>query len=408
MPSKLTLYPRLDTPIGNLYREIQGKLMHMNSPDNLYTLCGAVAANMLTGPPLWLMFIGPPGCGKTELLTTVSAIPGIQFVHAITSDAAYLSGSPRASSSKGTGGLLRQVGGHGMLISDDMTRIMNMPPFIRDNIQSADRDIFSGQYTRTLGVDGGRVLTWEGKIGRLGGVTNSIDLHHQVSAELGERWINSRWPPPIDWYEAARFVMANSHKPGRKAQLAELVAKLFTDCGLAFGLQTPPERVLDWIEEGRLVQIAQLGCQCRTAVTRDMRTTEIESHMDSQEAPNRMTGALRQLFLGMDHIGVPDDSKWRIVSKCALDSMSQIRQDVVVEAWSNPGGIGYEDLKKISGMSISTIKRVVDDMEHLQVIRKAIGEDNKTTVVLLREEIRKTLNNYCKELKEKQEGMRIA
>ena len=49
--------------------------LHLPDPSPLYAVLGTVAANRLDGDPVWLLLVGPPGGGKTELLTALSACP---------------------------------------------------------------------------------------------------------------------------------------------------------------------------------------------------------------------------------------------------------------------------------------------------------------------------------------------
>src|ERR1700741_2407859 len=187
------IIPPPQTPIGPLAVEVRN-FLHLPDPSSLYVLYGAVAANMFEGPPCWLMLVGPPSCGKSEILNTLLDIPHMISGADISGEAAFLSGSNRRErASDATGGILRQIGDHGGVVLNDFTSVLSKPTDKFNPIMSVFREAFVGEWTRQIGGEGGRILTWKGRLALFAGVTGRIDQHHQVSAELGERWIYWRY-----------------------------------------------------------------------------------------------------------------------------------------------------------------------------------------------------------------------
>lgn len=45
--------------------------LHLPDPGSLYVTLAAVVANRTAGDPVWLLLVGPPGSGKTEVLGPV-------------------------------------------------------------------------------------------------------------------------------------------------------------------------------------------------------------------------------------------------------------------------------------------------------------------------------------------------
>src|SRR5258708_36314886 len=80
------------TPIEHLEAEFR-QYLHMPDPGALYALMGAVAGNMLDGEPVWLMLVGPPGCGKTGLLNSTLKLDRVHEGTDISSKGAFLSGT---------------------------------------------------------------------------------------------------------------------------------------------------------------------------------------------------------------------------------------------------------------------------------------------------------------------------
>jgi hypothetical protein len=62
----------------------------------------------------------------------------------------------------------------------------------RGEVMAALREIYDGRWTRHIGSDGGRTLSWAGKIGLLFAATPAIDSYYSVIGSLGDRFLFSR------------------------------------------------------------------------------------------------------------------------------------------------------------------------------------------------------------------------
>jgi Domain of unknown function (DUF3854) len=97
------------------------------------TLAVAVC-DRLDGDPPWLLIVSGSGNAKTE---TVSALTGAGAIVTSTIDSpgALLSASSRQETAKdATGGLLRKIGSHGLLVIKDFTSILSMDRNMRGKV----------------------------------------------------------------------------------------------------------------------------------------------------------------------------------------------------------------------------------------------------------------------------------
>ena len=66
----------------------------------VYVTLGAIAANHLPGPPVWLGLIAPPSSAKTEILSAMLRLPKVELM-TTASPAALLSGTPKKQMAHG-------------------------------------------------------------------------------------------------------------------------------------------------------------------------------------------------------------------------------------------------------------------------------------------------------------------
>lgn len=354
-------------PLGAGIREVHEafqRRLYLPDPGIVSVTLGAVAANLLDGRPLWLLLVGAPGSGKTETLNALKGLPNI-FHAATLTESSLLSGTPkREKAADARGGLLRQIGEFGILITKDFTSILSMHRDARAAVLSALRELYDGSWTRHVGSDGGRELHWEGKIGLLGGVTPTIDGHHAVMASMGERFLLYRLPE-TDPEQQSLVGLQNCRAAAEMvADLSAAVKKLF-----ATGFSTGREPRKDAAWAGRLVPLATLVAHARSAVERDGRTREIELVPDS-EMPARLTICLAQLDDGMAAIGVGPTERWRLLCKVAMDSIPNLRRRVLMLLIERENPIGTADVAEELDYPTVTVRIALQDLTAHHVLTR--------------------------------------
>jgi hypothetical protein len=134
--------------LPELYSEYQ-KWLHMPSLDALKIMYGGALANVLTGDPVWLFLVAPPGGMKSELLMSLS---GSQRVHALTALTPHtlISGAQYGGGSKGDPSLLPQLNNK-IVIIKDFTTLLTMHYTQRDEIFGTLRDAYDGSTEKVFG-----------------------------------------------------------------------------------------------------------------------------------------------------------------------------------------------------------------------------------------------------------------
>lgn len=368
--------------------------LHLPDPASLYALMGSLAANILEGPPVWLMYVGPPGCGKTELLNTLGGVPGMFPVDSVDGPAAFLSGTGKKDIARNaTGGLLNMVGLHGGVVIKDFTGVLSLEPGKRKLVLDCLRQAYDGKWSRPVGADGGRMLHWPMVPGAYGhaalfaGVTGEIDQHHAVSASLGERWVYFRLGSGAgEQFSRASYAIRSTSRNGWRHELQDMMTAFVMSQDLEFGKRLK-RRELGDAETLRIIRMASVAAMCRSAVPRDPFRHEV---MGVPETENfaRISTQLSQLFVGMEYVGVSEPERWRVLAKVALDSMPLMRRLIIREAVKSKQGAGYVQLVKCVGASEAVITRAVEDLALHGVVTISVPGDKAQTLVRISDFVR--------------------
>lgn len=359
---------RTDTPLNRLLAEIRGVLF-LPHPVSLMALLGTVAANMIDGDPVWLMLVGPPGDGKTELLNLLLKVPHVSAVDAPQGAASFLSGTPAGEKSKtANGGLLRLVGPHGALLFGDFTDVVQAQPAKRDEIMTTLRRAADGRWTRPVGSDGGQQLSWEGRLACFGGVTSQIDQYAQLSAQMGERWVMCRSIVSDTLLKSLRAIDNSGHR-GWREELQQRVKTFYEEVGIGFRGEPDKHRrpEISLAVQARVAWMADLSARGRSGVPRDPQQGNVVSGMVETETPNRLGRQLCQIYAGLQVIGANHKQTWEVLSKVALDSMPLLRKVILLEVFNGrctpKGGIMLDDLKAKVKIAPAVLRRAVEDLE---------------------------------------------
>lgn len=338
-------------------------------PDDkpLLAAAGSIAANRMEGDPVWLLLVGPPGGGKSELVNSFTQLPDVHPASTLT-EASLLSGAPRREHAEDAkGGLLNTIGEFGILLLKDFTSVLAMYRDERGRVLAALREIYDGSWTRHYGTDGGKTMHWQGRIGLLAGCTPTIDRHYTVMGAMGERFAFYRFPA-VDEAEQARHSIAHA---GKETEMRQELAAAMTD--LLSG-KLPKPRVITNDETERLISLGRLIVRARSAVERDNYSREIELVGDP-EAPTRFVVVLKRMLEGLEAIGCTTDKAWETINEIAFSSMPQIRRDCLDQLAPVHGQIDTTVVAEELGYPASTVRRSLEDLTaHGLVHREHQGE----------------------------------
>jgi hypothetical protein len=333
------------------------------------------AAERLAGDPLWLLVISGPGNTKTESVSSLSGASAY-ITSTISSEGALLSATSRKSRAKNaTGGLLRKIGDHGLLVIKDVTSILSADRNTRAGVLAALREIYDGRWERNVGTDGGMSLTWTGRIAVVGAVTTAWDAAHAVISVMGDRFVSIRSNSTVGRSKAGRQAIKNTgSETTMRAELAAAVG------GLIGSIATGQTWQIEDNEIERLIKAADIVTYARTAVERDFRGDIVDSH--APEMPTRFAKQLAQMVRGGLALGMSRGTALQLALRCARDSIPQLRLEILLELASNPRSRVIDVVRNIA-KPYRTIRRELEGLHIPGLLRcdeEQAETDEKKTV----------------------------
>lgn len=347
--------------------EVFRKWLYLPDPTPLHVTAATVLANMWEGDPVWLMLVAPPGSGKTEILNAFGQLANVTTASTISGEGALLSGTPKAQqASNATGGLLRTVGDNGILLLKDFTSMLSMHRDDRGRIMAALREIYDGRWERVMGVDGGRVLSWHGKMGLVAGVTPAIDRHSTAMTSLGERFIYYRFVIDNPSAQAVKAISHLGHEDEMRSELQAAITHLFAQAS-----ERPVQ--LSGDEVMRLVALASFSVVARSAVERDPYGNRDIELVPEPEAPARLVGVMQRMLLALRRFGLPEQEQWDVITRVAADSVPGTRMRAFRYIHSRNGVVTTPEVEDAIGLPNTTTKRVLEDLVALGILRSEHG-----------------------------------
>jgi Domain of unknown function (DUF3854) len=368
-----TVPPATPVPLPDALATFR-RWLHLDDTGPVLAVAAAVVANMAPGDPVWLLIVGPPSGGKTEVLASVMPLPMVVAAATI-SEAALLSGtSQRERAKNATGGLLRQVGDFGILLAKDFTSVLAQNRDTARAAMAALREVYDGRWDRPVGSDGGKILHWSGKCGFIGGVTPSYDRYGAIVNTLGDRYLLLRLPDVDARSQAVSALAQAEHETAMRTELAAAMTGLIATADL-----TRVHAPLNNTETEALVVLSSFTARARTVVERDGYTGELLV-MPQAEGPARLIKAMRRMYGALGALGVDDATRWDVLIRMALDCGPAIRTPLMRALLLAHQPTRTRDLAQTAGLVTKTANRQLDDLHLLGIAEhsKVSEADNST------------------------------
>jgi hypothetical protein len=327
-------------------------------PDHgaVYVTLAGVVANYASGDPVWPLLVGPPGCGKSELVTSVVDAPDVWALSSLTPQT-LLSGYEKTRDGK-PASLLQRIGSFGILAFKDLTTVLTMNREARAEIIGQLREVADGKTEKSFG--NGLRVEWAGKLGLVAGVTPVIDEQHAFLAVMGERFTLYRLPEVNRRDIARRSLARRGHEPELRARIRTVVGgflEQFRGCG-------PLSLPLELDED--LIVLADIVTRARSGVARDGYSRDM-LYLPEPEAPTRLAKQLAQLHAALLVVGAGPEEAWRITRKVGWDSVPAVRCTVLDCLARQAEPVPYATIEEETGLPSKVVERAAQDLIALRV-----------------------------------------
>lgn len=337
----------------------------------LDVVLSAAAVERLDGDPLWLLVVSGSGNAKTETVMALTGA-GAHVASTVNSEGALLSATSTKERAKdATGGLLRRIGSRGLLVIKDFTSILAMNRDVRASVLAALREVYDGRWDRNVGTDGGRTLSWSGRIVLIGAVTTAYDSAHGVIAAMGDRFALVRMDSADARIRqsAGRRALANvGHECAMRAELAAAVETLMSTVDV-------DRAVLSDVDADHLLGVADLVTLSRTAVERDFRGDPVDAH--APEMPTRFAKMLGQVLRGGLALGMDRPRALAAAVRVGRDSMPPLRAVVLADVAEHPVTPCREVVKRVQRPR-TTVDRCLQELHLIGLLQiRDVGASNE-------------------------------
>ena len=315
-----------------------------------------IVANYATGDVVWPLLVGPPGCGKSEIVTALTSAPKVWALSSLTPQT-LISGFERKGE---PASLLLQIGEFGILAFKDLTTVLTMHREARAQIIGQLREVADGKTEKSFG--NGLRLEWEGKLGLVAGVTPVIDEQHSFLAIMGERFLLYRLPEVPRAEIARRSLSRRSREPELRARIRATVGD-FLEQFVGCGPLPLPDTFTD-----PLITLTDIVTRARSGVARDYNANLL--YIPEPEAPTRLAKQLAQLGAALLAIGAGEQEAWRLIRKAGWDSVPAVRCAVIDSLSKHDEPIPLATIQEDTGLPERTVARVAEDIAVLRLARR--------------------------------------
>lgn len=345
-----------------------------------------IVANRMEGDPLWLWLVAPPSSGKTEIIRSLSDVPDVFPLSALTAQT-FASGFEKKGAETS---LLPKIAGKTVTMKDFGT-VLSLHRETRAEILAQLREIYDGQFSKQWG--NGKSFDWSGKVGLLAGVTGIIDREYALGSILGERFLMYRVKGAPARILAQRAIAQGAMWEQDQRQALRAIVAAFLETLLPVAPPTPQP-----ILEG-IAALAEFTARARSAVFFDHYSKDIDL-IPEPEAPGRLAKQFALLARALARVrGEPAVSlaTYATVSTVASDTLPATRRVILETVVAQRGAPATTTaIATATDYPTSSARRYLQELAAVRLVTRTPGAQGKAdewtaseALTVLLEDIRK-------------------
>jgi hypothetical protein len=336
---------------------------HLPDPGLVEVVLAAWVANFLPDDAVLLLVVGPPSSGKSEVVSSLRTLAHAHLASDLSVAGLLTLGGRNDDDNPRTAGrgLLRDIGAFGVILAPELSTLIAEGRREDSKVFGALREIATdGRYSRQIG---GRTLTWEGKAGFIGCVTEAVD--ELGMGALGERFLYYRVPLADEDDDLASGVLALSPHRTSSREVQDATRAFVT--GLTVSDVVP---ALDDEDQGRLSRLATFVARCRSTVTWDTRHADAVVDVPQPERSPRLLRGCAQLLRALRVLGCDETEAWRVVRQVALGSIRTRKRRVLGALLGATGPMATSGIAGRARLPETGVRRDLAEMDAFGIVHK--------------------------------------
>jgi hypothetical protein len=340
--------------------------------------------NSKTSRPLWIMFVAPPGGGKSDITTTATEVRKVDKRTGENKHLCYeisdLTKSSFASgmrSSENETSLLKKMNPDGgMFAFKDFTTILSKRKEDLIEIMGYLREVYDGKFDKQFG--NGVAVEWKGRVGFLGSCTEVVYSKLEEISVMGDRimFYNIEQPDPEAVLD--KIIENNRNNYDGHEDMKEVMTKYLEEKidFIRDNTSLFANMELGEVLEKELKLVSIFSVQARSGVIWSFKRDYIRE-VPKTESPTRMFMQLvtlsKTLMMMNAHEGhglILTENDKQLLYKIAFDSISPSRRRIIRFITKYSLGVTIEAISKETGMHTESIRMTLDELCALQVARK--------------------------------------
>jgi len=303
-------------------------------PDNVLidVIFGTIIANRQSGHPLWMFIVAPPGGTKTEPLSSLLEAPDIVYKNTLGAKSLV---SGQVLSGGADPSLLPRLHER-MLVIEDFTTVLSIPPTFREEIFGILRSAYNGRYERDYG--NGRVFRCECLFGILAGVTPAIEHQAENFTALGERFLSYAPPIPKDVRGRRPYLKKAQENRGHELEMRAELKRVAAEA-LNYPFSSAP--IIPGGIEDCVLDLAQWTSLMRGVLKRDKYAARKEiTHEPFSELGTRLVKQYSKLLDGIGRfkrLDIVGEEEYSSIRRIAYSSVPSDRRRVLRAMSAEPG-----------------------------------------------------------------------
>jgi hypothetical protein len=359
------------------FKEVISKLtegLEVIDTEGVRIVLATVVSHYIRGDnrlPMWLLVVGPPSSGKTEMITMLKQHPQVYALSELTPKT-LVSGMDVEKVASGEDPSLLLKLKDNILAVKDLTTMLSMNRDDKRAIFGQLREVFDGSYKKVFGT--GQTVDWEGHMTFLAGVTAEIDRQWLMIQALGPRFLFLRLQ--LDSRDSVSLKALKVHKKW-KEELTDGVGSYFRN--LPYGV--PPELSEEQIHQ--TAALANLISKARSVVQHD-KDGDVEEVYEA-EMPARIVKQMASLLQALAMTEARreiDDTDMQALVRVGFDTLPPRRAWILKSLIKANRPLTVGEMRKGSAFDFHVLDQAAGDMKGLEVLEEGVNDSKTITYTI--------------------------